>query len=477
MARLQRVSDLLLDAVLIYSGFGLAYVARYTLELGGDVLPWDHEPFSTFQTPAALFILLTMLTLLVRGSYRLPRWTGLLDQTSLVAGAVTTSMGGLVLFAYLLRFSPSRLVFIFAWAITIVLLVLRRVWSRWLMHWLWSKGIGVNRVLVVGSNDAARRVMQALVNQPGLGYSLVGFVDDSAPLEPLGVGSERRVVWLNRLGSVDDIGTVVAAHAVDEVIITMPGSAHDQVLGIIDQCRQRAVTFKVVPDLVQLSLDRVDLGEVAGMPLIGLKDAAITGWSYAVKRTLDILIAVIVLTLGAIPMGIIALLIKRDSEGPVFFRQQRVGRNGIPFTITKFRCMVNDAEQQRQALMAAMCDTDPRLFKMRDDPRLTKVGRTLRRWSLDELPQFLQVLSGEMSVVGPRPQLMEEVSRYQDWQRQRLLMTPGLTGLWQINGRSDLSFDEMVRLDLYYAEHWSLWLDVKVILRTIPAVSAGRGAY
>jgi lipopolysaccharide/colanic/teichoic acid biosynthesis glycosyltransferase len=139
--------------------------------------------------------------------------------------------------------------------------------------------------------------------------------------------------------------------------------------------------------------------------------------------------------------------------------------------------MVADAEEQRQALIAAMGDADPRLFKMRDDPRLTRVGRTLRRWSLDELPQFVQVLKGEMSVVGPRPQLMEEVARYEDWQRQRLLMTPGLTGLWQINGRSDLSFDEMVRLDLYYAEHWSLWLDIKVILRTIPAVFAGRGAY
>ena len=477
VARIQRASDLLLDACLIYTGFGLAYVARYTMEFGGRVLPWDYEPFRTFQKPAVLFILMTLLALLFRGAFRLPRWTGLLDQSMLVAGAVTTSMGGLVLFAYLLRFSPSRLVFIFAWAFTIILLVIRRVWSKWLMHWLWSKGIGVNRVLVVGSNDTARRVMQALVNQPGLGYALVGFVDDSVPLESLGVGSERRVVWLNRLGTLNDVGSVVAAHAVDEVIITMPGSAHDQVMGIIDQCRQRAVTFKVVPDLVQLSLDRVDLGEVAGMPLIGLKDASITGWSYALKRSLDVAIAAMILVLAAIPMGVIALLIKHDSPGPVLFRQGRIGRNGVPFTITKFRCMVADAEEQREALIAAMGDADPRLFKMRDDPRLTRVGRTLRRWSLDELPQFVQVLKGEMSVVGPRPQLMEEVGRYEDWQRQRLLMTPGLTGLWQINGRSDLSFDEMVRLDLYYAEHWSLWLDIKVILRTIPAVFAGRGAY
>ena len=195
------------------------------------------------------------------------------------------------------------------------------------------------------------------------------------------------------------------------------------------------------------------------------------------KRLLDIVVSVTVLTIFAIPMAIFAVLIKRDSEGDVIFRQQRVGRSGDEFTITKFRCMVDGADAQRAALMEQTSGIDPRLFKMEDDPRVTKVGRWLRRYSLDELPQFWQVLKGEMSVVGPRPQLPEEVDQYEDWHRQRLFATPGLTGLWQINGRSDLSFDEMVRLDLYYAEHWSLWLDIKVMLRTVPAVLRGSGAY
>jgi exopolysaccharide biosynthesis polyprenyl glycosylphosphotransferase len=473
----QRVADVIFDAIFVYLGIGLAYLLRYTYSVGGEVLPQDHEPFSTFQRPALALIAMTLIALFLRGAYRLPRWTGLLDQGLLIAGAVTTSVGGLVLFAYLLRFSPSRLVFIFAWAIIIALLWVRRLISKQIQNWLWTRGVGVIRVLVVGSNETSRRVMQAVVNQPGLGYSLVGFLDDDIAPEPLGVGSERRVIWLNRLGSLRDIESVVAGHGVDEVIITMPASSQHQVLSIIDQCRQQAVTFKVVPDLLQLSLDRVDLGEVAGMPLIGLKDASITGWNYSLKRTLDVAIALAVLIVSALPMAVIALLIKRTSPGPVLFRQQRIGRNGVPFTITKFRCMVEDAEEQRQALMDAQGVGDSRLFKMRDDPRLTPIGRRLRRWSLDELPQFFQVLKGQMSFVGPRPQLMEEVQRYEDWHRQRLLITPGMTGLWQINGRSDLSFDEMVRLDLYYAEHWSLWLDIKIILRTIPAVVMGRGAY
>lgn len=175
-------------------------------------------------------------------------------------------------------------------------------------------------------------------------------------------------------------------------------------------------------------------------------------------------------------MLLIALAIKLDSPGPVLFRQTRIGKGGKPFTLYKFRSMVDGADRQQEALRRAT-GRSALLFKLRDDPRVTRVGRFLRRTSLDELPQFFNVLKGEMSVVGPRPPVPEEVAEYQDWHLQRLLVTPGLTGLWQVNGRSDLTFDEMVRLDLYYVENWSPWLDLKVILRTVPVVLTGRGAY
>jgi lipopolysaccharide/colanic/teichoic acid biosynthesis glycosyltransferase len=176
-------------------------------------------------------------------------------------------------------------------------------------------------------------------------------------------------------------------------------------------------------------------------------------------------------------MVIIAYMIKRDSEGPVFYRQTRIGQYGKPFSMIKFRCMVENADQQWSQMVTSRDGADGRMFKDPNDPRITRVGRYLRRYSLDELPQFFNVLKGDMSVVGPRPPLPEEVEHYEEWHLQRLLVRPGLTGLWQVNGRSNLTFDEMVRLDLYYAENWSPWLDIKIALRTIPAVIFGRGAY
>lgn len=461
----------------MYLAFWLAYQVRYSWEFGRPIRPADFETFDTFQSKALLFVALTLFTFAIRGLYLLSRSTGLLDETTMVIGGVTTAMAGVILTAFLSRFVPSRLVFIYAWAIAIVLLVSRRFLTRQIRKLLWMREIYVDRVLVVGAGGPGRRIMQALMGTPQLGYRVVGFVDDTVDDDWLSLGTETGLIRAQRLGVTADIERVVVDHDVDEVIIALPAAENDRVVALIDHCRKKDVQFKVVPDLLQLSLDRVDLGEVAGVPLIGLKDASIRGWNYVVKRLVDMAIAVGLLMLMAVPMMLIAVLIKVDSRGPVFYRQKRVGRNGDVFTITKFRCMVKDADDQRAELMAINDHMDPRLFKLRDDPRLTRAGRILRRLSLDELPQFVHVLGGQMSVVGPRPQLPEEVATYEEWHRQRLLVTPGLTGLWQINGRSKLTFDEMVRLDLYYAEHWSLWLDVKVILRTIPAVLTGRGAY
>jgi exopolysaccharide biosynthesis polyprenyl glycosylphosphotransferase len=472
-----RFGQAVADAGLVWLAFWLAYQARYRLEWGGAVRPADHEPFATFQTKTALFVALTVVLLFLRGLYRLPRTVGLLDEAQILVGGVTTAMAGVILTAFLARFVPSRLVFIYAWGIAIVLLLGRRVFTRWFRRALWAREIGVDRVLIVGAGETGRRLMQAMIGLPALGYRVVGFVDDSTTADALAVATENGLTRTERLGATGDVGDVITRLAVDEVIIALPAGAQDRALEIIDHCRQRAVTFKLVPDLLQLSVDRVDFGEVAGMPLIGLKDASIRGANRLAKRTIDIAIAFVVLTVMAVPMAVIAAMIRRDSPGPVLFRQQRIGRNGVPFTCLKFRCMVENADEQRAELIRANHGSDPRLFKLPDDPRLTPIGKRLRRWSLDELPQFVNVLRGEMSVVGPRPPLPEEVASYDDWHHQRLLVTPGLTGLWQINGRSNLTFDEMVRLDLYYAEHWSPWLDFKIVVRTAPAILTQRGAY
>lgn len=473
---MRRAGQCVSDAALMWLAFVVAHYVRYELEVGGEIQFWNDEPFGTFYKPTLLFLGLSLFVFQVRGVYTLPRSTSFLDETTLVVGGLITAMAGVILAAYFFGFFPSRLMFTYAFVAAVVLLVAKRGLLRHARRWLWERGIGVDRVLVVGSGPAGQRVMQAMLGQPGLGCNLVGFVDDGVE-DRVTVATESGVAQAVRLGTPEEVGELVSRRGVDEVIVALPASEAERVFRIVDSCREQEVTFKVVPDLYQLSFDRVDLAEIAGMPLIGFKGPSIIGWNYGLKRLIDMVIASCVLILGAIPMGIIAIAIHRDSPGPILLRQPRVGRNGRVFNVVKFRTMVEDAEELRAELMRQAACSDPRLFKMTDDPRRTRVGRILRRWSLDELPQFWHVLRGEMSVVGPRPQLPEEVAKYEDWHRQRLLVTPGLTGLWQVNGRSNLSFDEMVRLDLYYAEHWTPWLDTKVILRTIPAVITGRGAY
>jgi exopolysaccharide biosynthesis polyprenyl glycosylphosphotransferase len=212
------------------------------------------------------------------------------------------------------------------------------------------------------------------------------------------------------------------------------------------------------------------------VPLIGLKENSIKGWNLAVKRTLDVALILLATPILLPITTLIALIIRLDSKGPALFRQTRVGKHGKGFTCYKFRTMVVDAEK-RKAELAALNEADGPLFKIRSDPRITRVGRFLRQSSLDELPQLLNVLRGEMSLVGPRPGLPEEVDQYDPWHRRRLEVTPGLTGLWQVLGRSDTSFDEMVRLDIFYTENWSVGMDLQILLKTIPVVLIGKGAY
>jgi exopolysaccharide biosynthesis polyprenyl glycosylphosphotransferase len=464
------------DALLVYLAFRLAYWLRYDLTIGGHVPAYAQQPVEFFQGKIVLLMLLTVVLSQFRGLYRLPRWTTLLDEASSIANAATTAMALVILYSFLQRFYPSRLIFVYAWVLVIGLLVLKRVVNRLIRERLWLRGIGTDRVMVVGAGRAGRRIMQWLLGQPQLGYEVVGFVDDCEPLEELAIATDRRVVRPRYLGQSEDMAAIVRRLNIDEVIIALPPTEHAQMMRIMNECRAEDIDFKLVPDLFELAMDRVNIHEVAGLPLIGIKTARIAGWNYWVKRMMDIVVSSFVLLVCAIPAAILAVAIKLDSDGPVLFRQERVGKDGRRFTCFKFRTMVRDAEQQLAAL-EGMGEIEERLIKMRDDPRRTRVGKWLRRTSIDELPQFVNVLFGEMSIVGPRPPVPAEVAKYDAWHNDRLLVTPGLTGLWQVSGRSNLTFEEMVRLDLYYAEHWSPWLDIKIMLRTIPAILTARGAY
>lgn len=325
------------------------------------------------------------------------------------------------------------------------------------------------RAIVVGTGPDGQQLVSRLLDHPEFGIVPVGFVDDIPvsidPDLPVGV-----------LGEISDLVRFIDAHRVTRVFLDAGSVSERELVEVLDCATQRGVEISVLPTLSQHLSAAIAVEGLAGTTVLSYRPSAKRGISWGLKRLVDVLGAVLMLVVSAPVWLVTAIAIKLDSPGPVLFRQERVGRNGRRFICFKFRTMVRDAENLTEYLQQEY-GVDGRLIKHKEDPRRTRVGRILRKFSLDELPQFVNILLGEMSVVGPRPPVPSEVAKYDDWHHGRLLVTPGLTGLWQVSGRSNLTFDEMVRLDLYYAEHWSPWLDVKIMLRTIPAVITGRGAY
>jgi exopolysaccharide biosynthesis polyprenyl glycosylphosphotransferase len=331
-------------------------------------------------------------------------------------------------------------------------------------------GIGVQRVLLVGAGEVGRMIMRTGAARPDLGYQLVGFVDDHPAKGSKDIGPFKA------LGPVENLDQVVTAYHIDNVIICLPWQSNRMIHRLLRSCEQCSVRAQVVPDFFQLTKEQFHVEVLNGIPLLSMRPISIRGWNLVIKRIADLILGVILAALALPLLALIALAIRMDSPGPVLYTQTRVGRNGKPFRCYKFRSMVEGADDMRRTL-AEQNDASGPLFKLRDDPRRTRVGRFLRRLSLDELPQLYNILRGEMSLIGPRPNLPHEVEQYQEWHKKRLSASPGMTGLWQVSGRSELTFDEMVLLDIYYVENWSLGLDLSILLRSIPAVLWGRGAY
>ncbi|NLT43067.1 MAG: undecaprenyl-phosphate glucose phosphotransferase [Anaerolineae bacterium] len=460
-----------LDGLAINLAFYLAYVLRYVVEWPTPVEDVFYFPYR-YYFPVGVVLSITLLAIFyTQGLYASRTGDTWLDELQRVVSGTATGIVGLVVFYFFYRPNVySRLVFFYAAALIVIVLGITHWLKYLLLDYLRRRGVGVERVLIVGAGEVGRAVIRSIVAHPELGYQIVGFVDDD-PEE--GVSSLGRI---EGLGSVSRLPSLVQERAVDEVIITLPWMHHRQILTIVDQCQDRNVRARVVPDLFQMSLSSVDFYDLDGIPLLGVREVTIGQFDRALKRIMDFLAGlagVLVLAIIYLP---VALAIKLDSSGPVLYRQERVGRGGRRFNIVKFRSMYVDADEQQSTLLDRN-EADGPLFKIKDDPRTTRVGRVLRKVSLDEWPQFLNVLKGDMSVVGPRPNRPAEVEAYKPWHRRRLEVKPGITGLWQVGGRSEVPFDEMVLLDVYYIENWSVALDLKVMLRTVPLMLFSRGAY
>ncbi len=463
------ILTVLLDIGLINLAFMLAYYVRYVLELFVPVLDANRAPYRAYLPVQLWYTALMLLFLYLDGVYARRRGDSWFEESYRIGNATTTV--GMILIAATFLILPlvySRLLIGEAALFTIALLAGARLVERIVQAQLRRHGRGVDRVLIVGGGESARAVIRTLVAVPDLGYRVVGFVDDDPSRGDIG--------RFKALGGLENVAALLKSEKVDEVIITLPWMYQRQIISLVRVCEAQGVRARVVPDLFQLTLNQVDYADVGGIPLIGIKEATISSGGRMVKRALDILVAVVGLLVSA-PFVLLAIVaIKLESPGPVFFRQTRIGEKGRLFSLVKLRSMCRDAESQLETLRP-LNEADGPLFKMRADPRVTRVGKILRRISLDEVPQFFNILRGEMSMVGPRPAPPDEVAQYQPWHRQRLEVPQGLTGLWQVSGRSDLTFDEMCLLDIYYIENWSLGLDLMILLRTIPHVLFGSGAY
>ncbi len=364
-------------------------------------------------------------------------------------------------FSYPLDFAnPSFPKLALFWLLAIVLVVLIRAFARALVRRTDSY---VQNTLVVGAGRVGQKVARKLLTHPEYGVNVIGFIDDNPREREVGLGD------LTVLGTTEQLPDLVATLAVERVIVAFSQAGHDETLEVIRSLNELGVQVDVVPRLFDVLGPEMRIHAAEGLPLLGLPSSRLSNSSLFLKRALDLIASVLALVLLAPLFAAAAIAIKLDSHGPVLFRQIRMGRGDRTFTILKFRTMTADAEARKAGLahLNKHLGGDDRMFKASDDPRVTRIGRLLRRYSLDELPQLVNVLRGEMSLVGPRPLILDEYRHVEGWARRRLDLKPGITGLWQVLGRDDIPFDEMVGLDYRYVTNWSVLGDINLMMRTV----------
>lgn len=479
----------LLDAAIAVAAFPLAYSLRSG---GAPVLVWPAghwfpaDVTNGFRPYLSILFVLPFVRFLCAKHYGLYKLRGefaLLTDAVALFKAVSVGTLVIVLFAFLYRggfvyrdYSYSRFVFVLDWALVLGSLAAVRVALRGAQIVSRRNERNLIRTLVVGDGELAKLSVQEISENARLGYHLVGAVTARD-------GSEASVEGLPVLGTFDALPSLVRQHGIEEVLITDPDLEPQALFEAIMRCgRTHRINFRVVPNMFNCLPRKTNVDQIGSLPMIKLFGEPLAGPSRFLKRSIDIVGATAVIVATSPVWAVLAYLIKRQSPGPVFHRQERVGMDGKVFPMIKFRSMRPDAdapenvaahqEAMRRNITGEI--TDGELHgKVKDDPRITPIGEWMRRYSVDELPQMLNVVRGEMSLVGPRPPIPYEVEMYADWHRSRFHVKPGITGLWQVSGRNRLPFQEMVQLDIYYIENWSLWMDLGILLRTLPVVLRG----
>ncbi len=477
----------------------VCFLAAFSLREGQPILSSSAWAWSRQFIPYAGILFLVIparLGLLVyQRIYRFAGAFTYLQEMIRIFKAVTVSSLLIVAWAFLFRggfsfrdFSYSRGVFLLDFVLSLALFSMFHLALRCIQVRLRERGINLIPTLIIGTNAEADQTLQALRKRSSLGYRVFGLIEgsDAKGLEPVVEfdNGERAPV----LGRLDDLPELISTYHIQEVIITdnyVESERLFEVMMSID--RKRKVEFRFAPSLFDLLPQKTSVEQIGVLPMVGLFREPLTDTQRFVKRLSDLMIAAFAALITLPVWIVISILVRSDSRGPILYKQERVGMDGRRFLCYKFRTMFADADDAAHREMYqknidgapeanAGDERKPVYGKVRNDPRITRIGRWLRRTSLDELPQVLNVFRGDMSMVGPRPPIPYEVEEYDTWHRKRLDMKPGITGLWQVSGRNRLTFEEMVRVDLFYIENWSLLLDLKILMLTLPAIFRGDGA-
>jgi len=456
------VADLLITILSFLSAYALMSEPNHYF---GQLLPLDHYLW-------LLLFIVPAWTLLLQlgGTYRSHRIESLFSDAALVSRAA--ALGGIALFAFVGLTKSAHISRPFLAVFTLIDLVVLVAMRVTIRSFAWSArahGLNSRSILIVGTGEGALAHAQRLEENRQWGYRLVGFVSETAPSTPGSVPADRLV------GNLKSIRRVLREYVVDEVVVALPGRHLESLDTVLLGCEEMGVKTRLALDFFPNRIARVEVETMNDCPMLTFSTTPREGASTVIKRAMDIVFSSLFLACFSWLYLVIAAAIKLGSRGPVIYRQERVGMNGRRFWFYKFRSMVVDAEQ-RKAELQHMNEMDGPVFKIKNDPRVTRIGRFLRKFSMDELPQMWNVLKGDMSLVGPRPPVPSEVEKYESWARRRLSVRPGLTCLWQISGRNHINFKEWMELDLHYIDNWTLSLDLEILLRTVPAVLAGRGA-
>jgi exopolysaccharide biosynthesis polyprenyl glycosylphosphotransferase len=411
------------------------------------------------------------LSLYANGMYQSTRTRSYLEVLWAVLKSAVVTFLLLGTFIFLLKLTfMSRQFFLFFMALSTVFIWLEKSIIFMSSHYLRRQGLSTRRLLIVGTGKRASQFIKRVDQHPEWGFEFLGAIDD----EPSrGI---RQVGRLKVIGTLEDIPKIFHRDAIDEVVFLVPRSRLNALQGAIDDCETEGVVVTVAVDLFDTKLARSSVAELDGLPLLHFRTTRAKEWELLVKRLFDFTASGLGIILLSPLFLVMATLIKTTSKGPVFFKQSRLGLAGRRFTLYKFRTMRQGAHADLSGVsdLNAMTTAE---FKVKKTAWVTPIGRFMRKFSIDELPQLFNVFVGHMSVVGPRPTVPDEVEKYKDWQRRRFSMKPGITCLWQVNGRNNIAFEEWMKLDLEYLDRWSLWLDAKILLKTVPVVLFGIGAY